>query len=350
MAASAGVVAVFGTGTLRSGFTFGSTGRRQLITGDLVILKMSRKENGVGLCTGRIGSLVFCSSSSLSTTEKTKDRAVTFRPCIDIHQGKVKQIVGSTLAIVDEPASDVSVEGEDLDAGSSLVTNFVSEQSAAYFAKLYKSHKLKGGHVIALSKDEASEAEARKALSEYPGGLQFGGGVNPENAERYLEYGASHVIVTSYIFSQGELDLEKLQKLVTVVGKDKLVLDLSCRKKDGQYFVVTDRWQRFSNFVVNKDTLEELGKYADEFLVHGVDVEGKRLGVDEELVRLLGENSLIPVTYAGGVSSMKDLDVIIEAGEGKVHVTVGSGLDIFGGSIPYSDVLSWHYKNMGKKD
>ncbi|BBN08292.1 phosphoribosylformimino-5-aminoimidazole carboxamide ribotide isomerase [Marchantia polymorpha subsp. ruderalis] len=350
MAASAGVAAVFGSGTIRSCFTFGSTGRRQVIPGDVVILKMRTTETGVGVSTGRKQGVIFCSASSLSTTEKTKDRAVTFRPCIDIHQGKVKQIVGSTLAIVDDPASEDSVNGEDLNAGSSLVTNFVSEQSAAYFAKLYKSHKLKGGHVIALSKDEASEVEARKALGEYPGGLQFGGGVNPENAERYLEYGASHVIVTSYIFSQGELDLEKLQKLVTVVGKDKLVLDLSCRKKDGQYFVVTDRWQRFSNFVVNKDTLEELGKYADEFLVHGVDVEGKRLGVDEELVRLLGENSPIPVTYAGGVSSMKDLDVIIEAGGGKVHVTVGSGLDIFGGSIPYSDVLNWHYKNMGKKD
>lgn len=81
----------------------------------------------------------------------------------------MKQIVGSTLAIVDDPASEDSVNGEDLNAGSSLVTNFVSEQSAAYFAKLYKSHKLKGGHVIALSKDEASEVEARKALGEYPG-------------------------------------------------------------------------------------------------------------------------------------------------------------------------------------
>ncbi|KAL3693325.1 hypothetical protein R1sor_006976 [Riccia sorocarpa] len=310
------------------------------------LLKMRKEE----LLRSGKQVMVRSAAGDVQSVVQAKDRAVTFRPCIDIHKGKVKQIVGSTLVDAEGVTAEISSEGKNFDDGSSLVTNFVSEQSAAYFAQLYKSHGLKGGHVIALSKDEASEEEARKALNEYPGGLQFGGGVNPDNAQKYIDYGASHVIVTSYVFNQGEFSLENLEKIVSVVGKEKLVLDLSCRKKDGQYFVVTDRWQRFSSCPVNKNTLVDLGKYADEFLVHGVDVEGKRLGVDEELVRLLGEYSPIPVTYAGGVSTMDDLDVIIEAGGGKVHVTVGSGLDIFGGPIRFSDVVSWHHKNTGREN
>lgn len=174
------------------------------------------------------------------------------------------------------------------------------------------------------------------------GGLQVGGGINSENCLNYIEEGASHVIVTSYVFNNGRMDLERLKDLVRVVGKDRLVLDLSCRKKEGKYAIVTDRWQKFSDVYLDEKILEFLASYADEFLVHGVDVEGKKLGIDEELVALLGKYSQIPVTYAGGVTVMEDLERIKVAGMGRVDVTVGSALDIFGGNLAYKDVVAWH--------
>ncbi|XP_034902272.1 1-(5-phosphoribosyl)-5-[(5-phosphoribosylamino)methylideneamino] imidazole-4-carboxamide isomerase, chloroplastic isoform X3 [Populus alba] len=222
--------------------------------------------------------------------------AVRFRPCIDIHKGKVKQIVGSTLR--DSKEED----------GSALVTNFESDKSAAEFANLYKEDGLMGGHVIMLGADDLSKAAAVEALRAYPGGLQVGGGINVNNALNYIEEGASHVIVTS----------------------------------DGRYAIVTDRWQKFSDVYLEEEVLEFLANYADEFLVHGVDVEGKRLGIDEELVALLGRHSPIPVTYAGGVTTMIDLERIKVAGDGCVDLTVGSALDIFGGNLPYKDVVAWH--------
>ncbi|KAL6610191.1 hypothetical protein ACP70R_040160 [Stipagrostis hirtigluma subsp. patula] len=230
--------------------------------------------------------------------------AVSFRPCIDIHKGKVKQIVGSTLR---DSSND----------GTALVTNFESDKSPAEFANLYKEDELVGGHVIMLGADPASQAAALEALRAYPGGLQ-------------------------YVFSDGKMNIERLTKLVELVGKQRLVLDLSCRKKDGRYTIVTDRWQKFSDVIVDEPTLEYLATFADEFLVHGVDVEGKRLGIDEELVELLGRHSPIPVTYAGGVSTMDDLERIKKAGKSRVDVTVGSALDIFGGDLPYKDVVHWH--------
>ncbi|CAN0840357.1 1-(5-phosphoribosyl)-5-[(5-phosphoribosylamino)methylideneamino] imidazole-4-carboxamide isomerase, chloroplastic [Linum grandiflorum] len=263
---------------------------------------------------------------------------VRFRPCIDIHKGKVKQIVGSTLRDSNEE-------------GSGLVTNFESDMSAAQFASLYKGDNLTGGHVIMLGADPLSQAAAIEALHAYPGGLQVGGGINAENCLSYIKEGASHVIVTSgpllvlcvqYVFNNGQMDLERLKDLVRVVGKERLVLDLSCRKKDGRYAIVTDRWQKFSDVYLDEKILEFLASFADEFLVHGVDVEGKKLGIDEELVQLLGEHSPIPVTYAGGVTVMKDLERIKTAGKGRVDATVGSALDIFGGNLPYRDVIAWH--------
>ncbi|KAI3857046.1 hypothetical protein MKX03_015418 [Papaver bracteatum] len=257
--------------------------------------------------------------------------SVSFRPCIDIHKGKVKQIVGSTLRDTNEGASD-------------MVTNFESDKSAGEFAKLYKMDGLTGGHVIMLGADPLSQSAGIEALRAYPGGLQIGGGINSDNALSYLDEGASHVIVTSYVFNNGQMELERLKDLVRVVGKKRLVLDLSCRKKNGKYAVVTDRWQKFSDLYVDRQTLDFLATYADEFLVHGVDVEGKRLGIDEELVSLLGQHAPIPVTYAGGVTTMADLERIKVAGMGRVDVTVGSALDIFGGDIAYADVVAWHKK------
>jgi len=193
-----------------------------------------------------------------------------------------------------------------------------------------------------LGADKASREAALEALRAYPGGLQVGGGVNSNNAAEYLEAGASHVIVTSYIFEGGELSWERLGDLVRTVGRNRLVIDLSCRKRDGKYFVVTDRWQRFSSLEVNAATLGRLSESADEFLVHGVDVEGMQLGIEDDLVSALGEQSPLPVTYAGGVRSLEDLDRIREVGRGRVEATVGSALDIFGGSLPYRDVVTWH--------
>ncbi|KAL5545836.1 hypothetical protein UlMin_005523 [Ulmus minor] len=255
--------------------------------------------------------------------------AVRFRPCIDIHKGKVKQIVGSTLRDLKED-------------GSTLVTNFESDKSAAEFADLYKKDGLMGGHVIMLGADPLSKAAAIEAIHAYPGGLQVGGGINSDNALSYITEGASHVIVTSYVFNNGKMDLDRLKDLVRVVGKERLVLDLSCRKKEGRYAIVTDRWQKFSDVYLDEEVLDFLAQYADEFLVHGVDVEGKRLGIDEELVALLGKHSPIPVTYAGGVTVMADLETIKTAGLGHVDVTVGSALDIFGGNMAYRDVVAWH--------
>ncbi|KAK3278127.1 Phosphoribosylformimino-5-aminoimidazole carboxamide ribotide isomerase [Cymbomonas tetramitiformis] len=261
-------------------------------------------------------------------------RSVKFRPCIDLHKGKVKQIVGSTLSDSASP-SIAALQSE-------LVTNFETERSSAEFAEMYDRDQLYGGHVIMLSQDEETKAAAISALNAFPGGLQVGGGVNCNNAQEYLDAGASHVIVTSAVFHEGMFDEERLAELVTAVGAKRLVLDLSCRKLDGEYRVVTDRWQRFSNLAVNEETLALLAESADELLVHGVDVEGKQLGIDEELVELLGTYSSLPVTYAGGASSIADLETVKNAGRQQVDVTVGSALDCFGGHLAYTDVVGWH--------
>jgi len=262
----------------------------------------------------------------------TNTRKMKFRPCIDLHAGIVKQIVGSTLT-----------DGASTEADK-LATNFETNKPAFEFAEMYRRDELTGGHVIMLGGGNVEAAKS--ALQAYPGGLQVGGGINLENALDWLEAGASHVIVTSFVFNNGQIDRERLQALVDLVGKERLVLDISCRRRpsdtSGPYFVVTDRWQNYTNVEVNAATLAELGKYCDEFLVHGVENEGKRCGILDDLVELLGEYSSIPVTYAGGVSQMSDLDKVLRLGKGRVDLTIGSALDCFGGDLSYDAVVQWH--------
>jgi phosphoribosylformimino-5-aminoimidazole carboxamide ribotide isomerase len=247
-----------------------------------------------------------------------------FRPCIDLHEGKVKQIVGGTLG-----------------APENLRTNFVSEKPAAWFAKLYKRDGLFGGHVVMLG--AGNENEARSALAAFPKGLQVGGGINSANARDWLEAGASHVIVTSWVFREGHVDWERLGEIVKKIGKEKLVLDLSCRKRGKDYFVVTDRWRKFTELSISPETLQKLSESCAEFLVHAVDVEGLCRGIDSELVGKLGEWSPIPATYAGGANSISDLESVAKLGQGRVDLTIGSALDIFGGSgVKYADAVAFN--------
>lgn len=255
-----------------------------------------------------------------------------FRPCIDIHNGQVKQIVGGSL----------------LDQGDQAVENFATTQEADYFADMYKKDGLTGGHVILLNPASSeyyakTKEQALKALRAYPEGLQIGGGITAENAAEYIEAGASHVIVTSYVFKNGEIQWENLEKLCAAVGKEHVVLDLSCRKKDDKYYIVTDRWQTFTNVVLDEAILEKLSGYCDEFLVHGVDVEGKASGIESELIEILSKETKIPVTYAGGISSLEDLEKIREIGKGKIDFTIGSALDLFGGKIPYQTIRNYRF-------
>lgn len=247
-----------------------------------------------------------------------------FRPCIDIHNGKVKQIVGGSLE----------------DQGDKAQTNFSSEYNADFYAEMYKKDCLSGGHIILLNNQHSefyskTKEQAFSALRAYPGGMQVGGGITNENASEFLEAGASHVIVTSFVFNNGSLQKENLHQLVDRIGKNRIVLDLSCRKRGDEYFVVTDRWQKYTNLKLDQQVLEELAKYCDEFLIHGVDVEGLRSGMEEPLVEMLGRCLGIPITYAGGISSMEDLENFQELSGGKVDFTIGSALDLFGGQIPY---------------
>ncbi len=253
------------------------------------------------------------------------------RPCIDIHDGKVKQIVGSSLR----------------DKGGALLENFVSERDALFFAERFSEQGLSGGHIILLNAKgtpgfEASRAEAMRVLKSFPGCWQLGGGVNEENAGDYLEAGASHVIVTSYIFHDGLLDVERLESLSRRIGKEHLVPDLSCKKKEGAYMVATDRWQKLTRTKVEPALLNSLSSYCDEFLIHGADAEGKREGAEEELVRLLSspECGGLPITYAGGIRGKEDLKRFYRLGGGRLDCTVGSALSLFGGELSLEEALS----------
>lgn len=246
-----------------------------------------------------------------------------FRPCIDLHGGQVKQIVGSSLT----------------DDDRTVKTNFVSENGPAHFAELYKRDGLTGGHVIMLG--PGNETAAMEALGAYPGGLQVGGGITAENAGYWLDAGASQIILTSYIFANGELNRINLERIFKLLGRERLVLDLSCRFKDGEYYIVTDRWQKFTNWKVNAATLDFMADFCCEFLIHAVDVEGRQAGIDENLLAIMAEHCPIPSVYAGGIRSLDDVKIINDKGRGRVAFTIGSALDIFGGPLKYQDVIEF---------
>jgi phosphoribosylformimino-5-aminoimidazole carboxamide ribotide isomerase len=246
-----------------------------------------------------------------------------FRPCIDLHEGRVKQIVGGSLT--DRGARE----------------NFVSSRPANYYSQLYRKDSLRGGHVIQLG--PGNEAAARDALAAYPGGLQIGGGINADNARSWLEAGASHVIVTSYLFEEGRLSQARLEALAKVVSSRELVIDLSCRKVGDGWNVATNRWQTVTETLVDSPIFELLASYCCEFLVHAADVEGLCKGIDGNLVEHLSKVCPLPITYAGGAKSLVDLHRVEQLSQGKVDLTFGSALDLFGGQlVKYEDCVAWN--------
>ncbi|MFK7766505.1 MAG: phosphoribosylformimino-5-aminoimidazole carboxamide ribotide isomerase [Mariniblastus sp.] len=258
-----------------------------------------------------------------------------FRPCIDLHNGKVKQIVGSTLVDSRHPSKANETT-------SKPTENFVSEQSANWFATKYQNDKLTGGHVIKLGMGNDQAAES--ALAAYPSGLQIGGGINASNAQRWLDEGASHVIVTSWLFDEhGAFQTDRLRELVGAIGKHRIVIDLSCKRTPSGWTVAMNRWQTLTDLDITHKTLDSLADHCDEFLIHAADVEGLCKGIDVELVETMGSWAKIPMTYAGGVANMQDVERVASASNGKIDVTVGSALDLFGGSgVQYQELVKWN--------
>lgn len=263
----------------------------------------------------------------LGTQSGLLRKYMRFRPCIDIHNGKVKQIVGSSLK----------------DEGDVAKNNFVSSRDAVFYARMYREQGFSGGHIILLNHVdspffEGTKRQAIEALNGAPGTLQIGGGITADNAMEFLDAGATHVIVTSYVFKNGKINYTNLNKLIKAVGKEKIVLDLSCKAAEDGYYIVTDRWQKMTAVKLSEEVLDELSRYCDEFLVHAADVEGKQNGIEENVAGILGNWGKIPITYAGGVRDISDIEKLRKIGKGKVDVTVGSALDIFGGPLKLEDV------------
>ncbi|PVI07601.1 Phosphoribosylformimino-5-aminoimidazole carboxamide ribotide isomerase [Periconia macrospinosa] len=251
-----------------------------------------------------------------------------FRPCIDLHAGSVKQIVGGTLSTTSE---------------SALKTNFTSEHPAAYYADLYKKHELAGAHVIMLG--PGNDEAAKEALGAWKGGMQVGGGITEKNARDWIEKGAEKVIITSYLFPDSKFSQDRLKAVLAALDNDKnkLVIDLSCRRKDNKWFVATNKWQTITDFELNQESISQLEPYCCEFLIHAADVEGLQRGIDHELVSKLAEWCSIPVTYAGGGRSIEDLELVKKLSQGKIDLTIGSALDIFGGSgVKFEECVAWN--------
>ncbi|KAK4047566.1 Enzyme that catalyzes the fourth step in the histidine pathway [Microbotryomycetes sp. JL201] len=253
-----------------------------------------------------------------------------FRPCIDLHHGKVKQIVGGTL---------------DTD---NLTTNFVSTHPPSYYADLYRTHSLTGGHVIKLG--PGNDDAARQALQAWPDGLHLGGGITDTNALDWIDAGAQKVIVTSYLFPSAKFDLDRLRRLSEKVERQRLVVDVSCRRRDNKWIVAMNRWQELTDMEVNEESLALLAEHSSEFLIHAADVEGLCQGIDEQLVEKLGQWSKIPATYAGGAKSVNDLDLVDRLSQGKVDLTYGSALDIFGGSqVKFNELVEYNKRKVSKQ-
>ncbi|KAF7897401.1 hypothetical protein EAF00_005629 [Botryotinia globosa] len=254
-----------------------------------------------------------------------------FRPCIDLHSGQVKQIVGGTLTT----------------ASSDLKTNYVSKLPAGHFAKLYKDNDLAGAHVIMLG--PGNEEAAKQAVGEWKNGLQVGGGITDENAKQWIEWGAERVIITSFLFPNGKFSQERLNSVLESLGgdKEKLVIDLSCRKRDDTWFVAMNKWQTITDMEVNEASIKSLEPYCSEFLIHAADNEGLQKGIDEQLVEKLAQWCSIPVTYAGGGRNLQDLDNVKRLSGGKVDLTIGSALDVFGGSgVTFDECVQWNQKQV----
>ena len=248
-----------------------------------------------------------------------------FRPCIDLHQGKVKQIVGGTLR----------------DDGPGPRENFVASAGAGEFAAKFRDAGLTGGHVIKLG--PGNDVAAREALAAWPGGMQIGGGIHADNAREWLEAGASQVIVTSWLFEGAEFSEERLRRLVGETGAERLVIDLSCRRTAHGWTVAMDRWQTLTDLDVTPAVLDRLAPSCAEFLIHAADVEGLCRGIDADLVAMLGAWGGCPITYAGGAATMADVEKVQELSGGKVDLTVGSALDLFGGTgIRYDELVAWN--------
>ncbi|WVW83263.1 phosphoribosylformimino-5-aminoimidazole carboxamide ribotide isomerase [Kwoniella bestiolae CBS 10118] len=257
-------------------------------------------------------------SSSSVPSQGNKRRHSQFRPCIDLHQGVVKQIVGGTL--------DLTSEGED----NGPKENFVATHPPSYFANLYKTNNLTGGHIIKLGPN--NDSAAKEALGSWEKGMQVGGGINEENAREWLDLGAEKIIVTSYLFPSGKFDEGRLKSLAEKVGKEKLVVDISCRKRENGWIVAMNGWKTLTDMYVTQESIRLIEQYCSELLIHAADVEGLCQGIDEELVTKLGEWVSIPTTYAGGAKDISDLQLVDTLSKGKVDLTFGSSLDIFGGT------------------
>ncbi|WVR05060.1 phosphoribosylformimino-5-aminoimidazole carboxamide ribotide isomerase [Kwoniella sp. DSM 27419] len=255
-------------------------------------------------------------AASASSSESSR-RHSQFRPCIDLHQGVVKQIVGGTL---DLTAAD----------GQGPKENFVASKPPSYYAELYRANQLTGGHIIKLGpkNDEA----AIEALEAWPGGMQVGGSITEANAQEWLDKGASKVIITSYLFPEGRFDEGRLSRLSEAVGRDRLVVDISCRKREAGWIVAMNGWKTLTDMHVTQESIKLIEKYCSELLIHAADVEGLCQGIDEELVSRLGEWVSVETTYAGGARDISDLALVDRLSNGKVDLTFGSSLDIFGGN------------------